>query len=98
MNTLEETKPAAGSVKALQRAELQVHGMSCAAWQAFVQRTLAETCGVHDAAVNLMLHNATVLYDPALTSPGDLVARIGKAGYEATEPPWTRLQATSSNV
>ena len=37
-----------------------VTGMTCAACQSFVERTLAAQPGVKSASVNLMLHNASV--------------------------------------
>lgn len=60
-----------------------VRGMTCAACQSFVQKTLEEQPGVRKAGVNLMLHNATVSFDPALVSPDTLVAAVNETGYEA---------------
>ncbi|MBL0157517.1 MAG: copper-translocating P-type ATPase [Bryobacterales bacterium] len=57
--------------------------MTCAACQSFVQKTLEEQPGVRQAGVNLMLHNATVSFDPALISPDALVAVVNETGYEA---------------
>ncbi|WP_410969087.1 heavy-metal-associated domain-containing protein, partial [Salmonella sp. SAL4444] len=48
---------------------LPVEGMTCAACQANVQRALGRAPGVERAAVNLMTHDATVVFDPALASP-----------------------------
>ena len=48
-------------------SEFRVTGMTCAACQARVQRTLGRTPGVADASVNLMMNSATVEYDPAVT-------------------------------
>ena len=45
-----------------------VTGMTCAACQSFLERTLSSYPGVKAASVNLMLHNASVRYDPALVS------------------------------
>ena len=85
-----ETSPSptardAGAV-APARITLPVSGMTCAACQARVQRTLAKTPGVRDAAVNLMLESATVEYDPALVSPEALVERVRETGYGAELP------------
>ena len=65
---------------------LPVEGMTCAACQATVQRTLSATPGVAKAAVNLMTHQATVHYDPAATDPGKLVAAINDTGYVSHLP------------
>ena len=65
---------------------LPVEGMTCAACQANVQRALTATPGVTTAAVNLMLHEATVHYDPAATDPSRLVAAINDTGYVSRLP------------
>src|SRR5205085_2064896 len=66
--------------------DIPVGGMTCAACQARVQRALARSPGVEDASVNLLLHNASVTFDPAATSPEKLVEAIKATGYEATVP------------
>ena len=68
------------------KVTLPVEGMTCAACQANVQRALKATPGVTQAAVNLMMHEATVHYDPAATDPGKLVAAINDTGYVSHLP------------
>ncbi|MGH7560674.1 MAG: heavy metal translocating P-type ATPase [Gemmatimonadales bacterium] len=63
-----------------------VTGMHCAACQARVQRALEQAPGVERASVNLLLHNATVDYDPVRTSPEALVDVVRSTGYEADLP------------
>lgn len=63
-----------------------VTGMTCAACQARVQRALATTPGVHEASVNVMLSNATVEFDPAATTPAQLVDAVRATGYGAELP------------
>ena len=58
--------------------------MTCAACQANVQRALTAAPGVQKAAVNLMLHEAAVVFDPAVTSPAALVDAINQTGYSST--------------
>ena len=65
---------------------LPVEGMTCAACQANVQRALTAAPGVTKAAVNLMMHEATVHYDPAATSPDKLVEAINDTGYASHLP------------
>jgi Cu+-exporting ATPase len=60
--------------------------MTCAACQANVQRALERTTGVRRAAVNLMTHDATVVYDPRLASPQRLVEAVNDVGYESRLP------------
>ena len=67
-------------------ARIPVTGMTCAACQSRVQRTLQKASGVSDATVNLMMGTATVTYDPATTKPEALVAAIEAAGYGAELP------------
>jgi len=69
-----------------QRVTLPVTGMTCAACQSFIQKTLAQQPGVEDAAVNLMLNNATVTFDPRATTPAALVEAIRTTGYGAELP------------
>jgi Cu+-exporting ATPase len=69
-----------------ERIDIPVSGMTCAACQARVQRTLSRQPGVQDAAVNLMTRTASVRYDPATTSPNGLVDAIRSTGYGAELP------------
>src|SRR5580700_7813243 len=69
-----------------ERVTIPVTGMTCAACQSFIQRTLADQAGVQDATVNLMLHNATVTFDPQATSTAALVETIRDTGYGAEMP------------
>ncbi|GLC28234.1 heavy metal translocating P-type ATPase [Roseisolibacter agri] len=72
---------------AAEKVVIPITGMTCAACQGRVQRTLQKTPGVVDAAVNLMMGNATVSYDPAAVTPDALIATIQKTGYGAELPP-----------
>jgi len=73
-------------MNAAERVTLPVEGMTCAACQATVQRVLTKQPGVTQAAVNLMMHEATVHFDPAATSPAQLVAAINDTGYVSRLP------------
>jgi Cu+-exporting ATPase len=77
---------AAEAAEAAQAIEIPVTGMTCAACQAGVQRALQRTPGVVDASVSLMLQNATVQFDPARTTPQQLVEVIRDTGYGAELP------------
>jgi Cu+-exporting ATPase len=67
-------------------ARIPVTGMTCAACQSRVQRTLSKQEGVTEANVNLMMGTATVAYDPALVKPDALVEAIIATGYGAELP------------
>jgi Cu+-exporting ATPase len=69
-----------------ERVVIPVSGMTCAACQARVQRTLGRTPGVAEASVNLMMNSATVEYDPAVTDAAALVQVIRDTGYGAELP------------
>jgi Cu+-exporting ATPase len=77
---------AAESSVSPERVTIPVTGMTCAACQSFIQRTLTSQVGVQDAAVNLMMHNATVTFDPGVTSVATLVNSIQGTGYGAEIP------------
>ncbi len=70
----------------LERVDIPVTGMTCAACQSFVQRTLQSEAGVQDASVNLMLHRAAVTFDPRVVSASKLVETIRGTGYGAELP------------
>ena len=65
---------------------LPVDGMTCAACQSHVQRALRTTPGVNEATVNLMMHSATISYDPRVLTPQALVEAINETGYESRLP------------
>jgi Cu+-exporting ATPase len=69
-----------------ERVTIPVTGMTCAACQSFIQKTLTNQTGVRDATVNLMLNNATVTFDPGVTSTSALVDTIRSNGYGAEIP------------
>jgi P-type Cu+ transporter len=63
-----------------------VRGMHCAACVGKVERALTSVAGVDQASVNLATEQATVSFDPALTSVDALRAAVAAAGYELAEP------------
>src|SRR5690242_366459 len=70
----------------VETAVLPIRGMTCAACQAHVERSLRAAPGVVDATVNLLAHSARVMYEPARSSLRDLVNVVDEAGYEAGLP------------
>jgi Cu+-exporting ATPase len=65
---------------------IPVTGMTCAACQSFVQKTLERQPGVADANVNLLMNTATVHFRPAETSVDAIVEAIRETGYGADAP------------
>ena len=60
--------------------------MTCASCQHHVEEALRATAGVDSARVDLMAHRASVVFDPALAAPEQLVEAIRGAGYDAVLP------------
>ena len=65
---------------------LPVLGMTCASCQHHVEAAFRATAGVESARVDLMAHRASVVFDPALVKPAQLVEAIRAAGYDAVLP------------
>ncbi|HEY0151342.1 MAG TPA: heavy metal translocating P-type ATPase [Longimicrobium sp.] len=87
--------PERGAQSAEGKVTIPVSGMTCAACSGRVQRALEKEAGVQTAAVNLMLKNATVGFDPAVTTPERLVETIRGTGYgaELARPDQTAFEA-----
>ena len=66
------------------KAQLEIAGMTCAACQSFIEKTLVGQKGVQSASVNLLLNQATVEFDPNVVSAQTLATTVSKTGYEAT--------------
>ncbi len=60
--------------------------MTCASCQHHVEEALRSTAGVESARVDLMAHRASVVFDPELAAPQQLVEAIRGAGYDAVLP------------
>ncbi len=67
------------------RADFDVTGMTCASCAASIERVLGKTPGVLAARVNLAAEKAQVDYLPGMIDPAGIAARIGKAGFAASE-------------
>ncbi len=80
---LQAGQPKSEGLAGRKRASFTIEGMTCAACQARVQRTLEQEPAVLDASVNLLLKTADVTYDPAATSPDRLAALVRGTGYDA---------------
>jgi Cu+-exporting ATPase len=69
-----------------QSLTLPVLGMTCASCQHHVEEALRATAGVTSARVDLMAHRASVVFDPAIATPAQMVEAIRAAGYDAVLP------------
>src|SRR6185436_18328082 len=70
------------TVMAETRVTLPVEGMTCGACALTVQKQLAATPGVADAAVNYATGKATVSIDESRVRVSDLVNAVREAGYD----------------
>jgi Cu+-exporting ATPase len=69
--------------------------MTCASCQHHVEEALRSAAGVQSARVDLMANRATVVFDPLVAAPAQLLAAIRAAGYDAVLP---RLNASSAQA
>ncbi len=69
----------------IQRLDLPIEGMTCAACAVRVEKKLNKLDGV-SAAVNYATERASVAFDAATVSPEQLVAAVESAGYGASLP------------
>ncbi len=69
----------------LERLDLNVEGMTCAACVRTIERRLEKVDGVAEAQVNLASNSAQVRFDAARTNPAQLISAVEDAGYGARE-------------
>ena len=80
----------------IERRDLAVGGMHCAACAGTIEEALRKVAGVKEASVNIATRRATVRFDPTLATPEDLIGAIRGAGYEGSEAPEPSSAATHS--
>ena len=61
-----------------------VTGMTCAACQARVQKSVSNLTGVQECNVNLLKNSMVVTYDDKNVNSGQFIAAVEKAGYGAS--------------
>ena len=64
-----------------------VTGMTCAACQARVQKSVSNLTGVQECNVNLLKNSMVVTYDDKNVNSGQIIAAVEKAGYGASLQP-----------
>ena len=65
------------------KQKFDVTGMSCASCSAHVEKRVSKVAGVQEVQVNLLTNSMTVVYDDSVTSSGEIVSAVEKAGYGA---------------
>ncbi len=68
----------------LEKKMISVEGMHCAACVTRVEKAISSVEGVDSAAVNLVSHNAQLIYDPSIAKEKLILKAIEKAGYKAS--------------
>jgi len=63
--------------------KFDVMGMTCAACEAHVTKSVAHVAGVDDVKVNLLAENMVVDYDENTTSADEIITAVQKGGYDA---------------
>lgn len=67
----------------MEKTELDVFGMTCAACSNRIEKVLNKQKGVKVATVNLTTESAAIEYNPGMVDVKDLIERIQKLGYDA---------------
>ncbi|HIE50582.1 MAG TPA: copper-translocating P-type ATPase, partial [Armatimonadetes bacterium] len=67
----------------MSKIEFPLQGMHCAGCAQRIERALRQLPGVEEAQVNFGTERATVVYDPQVTPPADLVRAVEALGYQA---------------
>ncbi|MDK2990859.1 MAG: P-type Cu+ transporter [Clostridiales bacterium] len=67
----------------MDKVQLRLKGMSCAACAAAIEKALNRLDGVYHASVNFAAEKATVEYDSSVVSVRDMIKAVEDVGYEA---------------
>ncbi|MGC8658505.1 MAG: heavy metal translocating P-type ATPase [Desulfomonilaceae bacterium] len=71
----------------MDKASIQIRGMTCAACVRRVENGLRSLPGVMEASVNFATESASVTYDPSQVTPDQLNEKIVDLGYETVQTP-----------
>ncbi|WP_010632718.1 heavy metal translocating P-type ATPase [Sporolactobacillus vineae] len=66
-----------------QRLDTDIMGMTCASCAARIEKGLNRMPGIVSAQVNLAAESGTFIYQPGITDPDAIYARVKKLGYKA---------------
>lgn len=77
------TRKLIGTLK-VKKQRFNVTGMSCAACQSAIERTVGKMDGVQSAVVNLLANTLTTEYDETKVTNDAICSRIAQIGYGAT--------------
>ncbi|MDQ3688301.1 MAG: heavy metal translocating P-type ATPase [Acidobacteriota bacterium] len=81
MRAAETIKPQEAATGEVERVDLPITGMTCAACARRIERKLSKAPGVRSASVNFATSRATVQYDAAATGVRELIDAVKDVGY-----------------
>lgn len=82
----------------MERCDLTIEGMHCAACVARVEKALKQVPGVQESTVNLLAERGAVTFDARQTRPEDLIAALDVAGYDAHVAPSNPLEHSEHSL
>ncbi|MGI6731646.1 MAG: heavy metal translocating P-type ATPase [Anaerovoracaceae bacterium] len=69
----------------MDKETLKINGMTCAACSARIEKVLGKMDGIDSISVNLATEKASVSYDPTQINLSEIIEKIAKIGYTASE-------------
>ncbi|WP_088105576.1 heavy metal translocating P-type ATPase [Halalkalibacter urbisdiaboli] len=84
LESIQEKIEQLGYGVSLEKVDIAITGMTCAACATRIEKGLNKLSGVTKATVNLALESGTVEFNPAELNPREIVERIEKLGYGGT--------------
>jgi Cu+-exporting ATPase len=69
---------------AMEKVELDIHGMTCASCAARIEKALNKMDGVTEARINLATERGTITYHPQSVELEAILQKVRDLGYEAT--------------
>ncbi|MDD3141150.1 MAG: cation transporter, partial [Lachnospiraceae bacterium] len=68
----------------MKNEKYSITGMSCAACSSAIERVTRKMEGVKESNVNLTTGILTISYDESVVTPENIIAKVSKAGFQAT--------------
>ena len=72
------------NARTLERADLSIKGMSCAACVGRIEGVLAKQAGIDKFQVNLMTERGTAVFDPSMHTPEGIADLVSAVGFPST--------------
>ncbi|NIM17919.1 MAG: heavy metal translocating P-type ATPase [Candidatus Aminicenantes bacterium] len=82
----------------MKKVTFGITGMSCASCAVRIEKELKNNAGIHDAAVNLAMEKAVVLYDETQIPRQDIIAAIKDTGYGVIDEAPPQKSTTELNL